>query len=601
MGAIVGAHYAAGFSPARLAEIATGVGTIGAFVRILPRLLYLAVGDGIVRTLYERPTQLRRFPDGIDGEAIYQKRVPQQRPDWIDTARVTFPSGRHADELCVTELAQVVWAANLAVVDFHPWPSRRAHVDHPDELRIDVDPQPGTTFADGKRVASLVREVLDEIGYTGWPKTSGNRGIHIACRIEPEWEFRTVRRCALAFAREVERRLPELVTTAWWKEERGERVFIDYNQNARDRTIAGAYSVRPTPEATVSTPLKWKEVEDCDPRDFTLVTVPTRFRKIGDPHRAIDRRSCSLEPVLELRLHELLGGFEAGGAHVGLESRGTKLLGGELLFDLAQPLTQVLPEVFQRVELAHGLGELIVEGWKFLRLDLFEEDGERDVPGKIPFSLWEALGELENRPRLVPFDLGVEAGGALVRSQLVEQIGGPGPLDRLIVLVPLEVDQHEVPPTGLARDGLELGEAIPQPVELLVYLDLGNLGSRSLHLDPRRVRKIDLGTDVHRRLEPQGCPRLEVDDVYLGRGDGLQFLRLQRLPVFASLDDGSAGLVVTDRRQQRCFAVRRGHQRVRGPRGRQPEVRERRHPPLALLRCPGGSPGAGCRRPVPPR
>ena len=216
---------------------------------------YLAVGDGIVRALRERPTQLRRFPDGIEGEQIYQKRVPEKRPEWVEVARVTFPSGRHADELCVTEVAQVAWAANLAVVDFHPWPSRRSHVDRPDELRIDIDPQPGTSFADGKRVAALVREVLAEMGWTGWPKTSGNRGIHIACRIEPRWEFPVVRRCALAFAREVERRLPELVTTAWWKEERGEKVFIDYNQNARDRTIASAYSVRPFPHAPVSAPV----------------------------------------------------------------------------------------------------------------------------------------------------------------------------------------------------------------------------------------------------------------------------------------------------------------------------------------------------------
>ena len=204
---------------------------------------YLSVGEGIVRALYERPTQLRRFPDGVEGEMIYQKRVPEKRPEWVEAARVTFPSGRHADELCVTEVAQVAWAANLAVVDFHPWPSRRADVDKPDELRIDIDPQPGTSFEDGKRVAAVVRETLAEMGWTGWPKTSGNRGIHVACRIEPNWEFPVVRRCALAFAREVERR-SELVTTAWWKEERGERVFIDYNQNARDRTIASAYSVR---------------------------------------------------------------------------------------------------------------------------------------------------------------------------------------------------------------------------------------------------------------------------------------------------------------------------------------------------------------------
>ena len=222
---------------------------------------YLSVADGIVRALYERPTQLKRHPDGVRGEAIYQKRVPEKRPDWIETATVTFPSGRNADELCVTEIAQVAWAANLATIDFHPWPSRRADVEHPDELRIDVDPQPGTDFADAKRVAALVHEVLDELGYVGWPKTSGNRGIHIACRIEPKWGFREVRRCALAFAREVERRMPELVTTAWWKEERGEKVFIDYNQNARDRTIASAYSVRARPDATVSAPVTWDELD----------------------------------------------------------------------------------------------------------------------------------------------------------------------------------------------------------------------------------------------------------------------------------------------------------------------------------------------------
>ena len=260
---------------------------------------YLAVGDGIVRALLERPTQLRRFPDGVEGEAIYQKRVPEKRPDWIEVARVTFPSGRHADELCVTELAQVAWAANLAVVDFHPWPSRRRDVDRPDELRIDVDPQPGTTFADGKHVAALVREVLAEIGYTGWPKTSGNRGIHIACRIEPLWSFPEVRRCALAFAREVERRLPELVTTAWWKEERGEKVFIDYNQNARDRTIASAYSVRGRADATVSAPVTWDELPDVETEDFTMATMPARFAELGDVQAEIDETVCDLRVLLE--------------------------------------------------------------------------------------------------------------------------------------------------------------------------------------------------------------------------------------------------------------------------------------------------------------
>ena len=259
---------------------------------------YLSVGDGIVRALYERPTQLRRFPDGVEGEMIYQKRVPETRPEWVEAVRVTFPSGRHADELCVTEVAQVAWAANLAVVDFHPWPSRRADVDRPDELRIDIDPQPGTTFADAKAVAAVVRETLAELGWTGWPKTSGNRGIHVACRIEPKWEFPVVRRCALAFAREVERRT-ELVTTAWWKEERGERVFIDYNQNARDRTIASAYSVRGRPDATVSTPVTWDELPDVETEDFTLATVPKRFAKLGDVQAGIDEAVCDLGVLLE--------------------------------------------------------------------------------------------------------------------------------------------------------------------------------------------------------------------------------------------------------------------------------------------------------------
>ena len=242
---------------------------------------------------------MRRFPDGIEGEQIYQKRVPEKRPDWIDAARVTFPSGRHADELCVTEVAQVVWAANLAVIDFHPWPSRRADTEHPDELRIDIDPQPGTSFADGKRVAAIVRETLAELGYTGWPKTSGNRGIHVACRIEPNWEFPVVRRCALAFAREVERRAPDLVTTAWWKEERGERVFIDYNQNARDRTIASAYSVRARADAAVSAPVTWDELPDVETEDFTMATMPARFADLGDVQAGIDDAVCDLRALLE--------------------------------------------------------------------------------------------------------------------------------------------------------------------------------------------------------------------------------------------------------------------------------------------------------------
>ena len=260
---------------------------------------YLSVGDGIVRALYERPTQLKRHPDGAEGEAIYQKRVPEKRPEWIETARVTFPSGRHADELCVTELAHVAWAANLGTLDFHPWPSRRPDVEHPDELRIDIDPQPGTGFKQAKKVAALVREVLDELGYVAWPKTSGNRGVHVACRIEPNWEFPEVRRCALAFAREVERRAPKLVTTAWWKEERGKRVFIDYNQNARDRTIASAYSVRARPDATVSAPVTWDELQEVETEDFTMATMPERFASLGDVQARIDDSLCDLRRLQE--------------------------------------------------------------------------------------------------------------------------------------------------------------------------------------------------------------------------------------------------------------------------------------------------------------
>ncbi len=270
---------------------------------------YVTVAEGIVRALYERPTQLKRHPDGAEGEAIYQKRVPAHRPDWIGTARVTFPSGRHADELCVTEVAQVAWAANLGTIDFHPWPSRRHDVDRPDELRIDIDPQPGTDFADAKPVAAAVREVLDELGYVGWPKTSGNRGIHVACRIEPMWPFPTVRRCALAFAREVERRLPKLVTTAWWKEERGERVFIDYNQNARDRTIASAYSVRARVDATVSAPVMWDELQDVETEDFTMATMPDRFGALGDVQAGIDEAVCDLRALLEWVERDEAGGL----------------------------------------------------------------------------------------------------------------------------------------------------------------------------------------------------------------------------------------------------------------------------------------------------
>ncbi|HSV65064.1 MAG TPA: non-homologous end-joining DNA ligase [Mycobacteriales bacterium] len=260
---------------------------------------YLSVADGIVRALYERPCMLHRFPDGVTGERIYQKRLPKGAPEWVRTAHVAFPSGRTADELCVTEPASVVWAVQMSTVEFHPWPSRRGDTERPDELRIDLDPQPGTDYADAREVALAVRELLAEFGFTGWPKTSGNRGIHIYVRIEPRWGFTDVRRAALAFARELERRRPELVTTAWWKEERGPRVFADYNQNARDRTIASAYSIRAFPTAPVSTPLRWHEVPDAEPADFTVRTVPGRYAELGDLTAGIDDVPHSIEPLLE--------------------------------------------------------------------------------------------------------------------------------------------------------------------------------------------------------------------------------------------------------------------------------------------------------------
>jgi DNA ligase D len=261
---------------------------------------YLAMSDGIVRALFERPCTLKRHPEGAEGEAIYQKRVPEKRPEWIETARVDFPSGRHAYELCVTEVAAVAWAANLGTLDFHPWPSRRSDTEHPDELRIDLDPQPGTDFTDARDVAAEVHRLLDELGWIGWPKTSGNRGLHVYVRIEPLWTFPQVRRAALAFAREIERRMPGRVTTAWWKEERGEKIFIDYNQNARDRTIASAYSVRALPWGPVSAPLFWNEVAAAAPRDFTLITMRERFARLGDVHAAIDDVAFDLTPLLEM-------------------------------------------------------------------------------------------------------------------------------------------------------------------------------------------------------------------------------------------------------------------------------------------------------------
>jgi DNA ligase D len=262
----------------------------------------MAVSDGLVRALRERPCVLKRHPDGSDAAPIYQKRVPAKRPDWIETARVDFPSGRHADELCVTNAAATVWATNLGTLDFHPWPSRRAATELPDELRIDLDPQPGTGWTHIVEAALEVKAVLDELGLVGWPKTSGSKGIHIYVRVPPEHGFTACRRAALALGRAVEQRRPDLATTAWWKEERGERVFVDYNRMARDQTIASAYSVRARPTATVSAPLTWDEVPDAEIEDFTIATMPGRFARLGDVHAAIDEPATvgSLEPLLEL-------------------------------------------------------------------------------------------------------------------------------------------------------------------------------------------------------------------------------------------------------------------------------------------------------------
>ena len=261
---------------------------------------YLAVGDGIVRALRNRPCMLHRFPEGVSGEKVHQKRLPRGAPDWIQTVRVDFPSGRHADELCVTHVADVVWAVQMSTVEFHPWNSRRGHVEQPDEWRIDLDPMPQATYADVQRVAVVVREVLDELGVQAWPKTSGGNGLHIYVRIEPRWEFPLVRRAAWAFAREVERRLPDLVDLTWWRRDRDPAtVFVDYNQNARDHTIRAAYSVRGVVAAVVSTPVRWDEIADADPRDFTIATVPDRFARLGDLHAGIDDTAYSLDTLLE--------------------------------------------------------------------------------------------------------------------------------------------------------------------------------------------------------------------------------------------------------------------------------------------------------------
>lgn len=262
---------------------------------------YLAVSDGIVRALRERPCMMHRFPTGTDGEKVHQKRLPKGAPDWVRTVRVHFPRyHRTADELCVTSPADVIWAVQMSTVEFHPWNSRAADVESPDEWRIDLDPMPDVEFPTVRRVAAVAREVLDDLGAVGFPKTSGGKGLHIYVRIRPEHSFTEVRRAALAFAREVERRAPDLVTTAWWRKDREPgTVFLDWNQNTRDHTIASAYSVRGTPEARVSAPLRWDEVPDAEPGDFTIATMPARYAEVGDLTAGIDESVFDLRALLE--------------------------------------------------------------------------------------------------------------------------------------------------------------------------------------------------------------------------------------------------------------------------------------------------------------
>jgi DNA ligase D len=300
--------------PSRVVFPATG--RTAAVTKLEVVRYYLSVADGVMRALADRPTTLERWPAGVrpgivlstreqrGGDAFFQKRVPRGAPEYVRTARIRFPSGRYADEIRPTEIAVVAWAAQMGTITFHPWPVRAGDVDHPDELRIDLDPQPGRDFGDAVRVAGEARALLDELGYIGYPKTSGGRGVHIYVRIAPEWTFTQVRHAAIAFGRELERRLPDLVTTAWWKEQRGARVFVDYNQNARDRTIASAYSIRPRPGAPVSAPLTWEELPRAAPEDLTVATMPARFAEVGDRHAAIDEVAHSLEPLLEMHARD---------------------------------------------------------------------------------------------------------------------------------------------------------------------------------------------------------------------------------------------------------------------------------------------------------
>ncbi len=269
---------------------------------------YLSVAEGALRGVAGRPMALKRYVNGAEGEFFFQKRAPTSRPDWIEVVELAFPSGRTAEEIVVRDAAQLAWVINLGCIDLNPHPVRAEDLDHPDELRVDLDPIPGVSWPQIRDVALVTKEVLDDLGMRGWPKTSGSRGFHVYCRIEPRWTFPEVRRAALALAREVERRAPDLATSRWWKEER-HGVFLDYNQNAKDRTVASAYSVRPTPDARVSTPLSWGEVPGCDAERFTVDTVPKRFAELGDPFEHMDDAADSLQQLLELSAQHEEAGF----------------------------------------------------------------------------------------------------------------------------------------------------------------------------------------------------------------------------------------------------------------------------------------------------
>ena len=269
---------------------------------------YLSVASGALAAIRDRPIVLKRFVNGAEGEAFYQKRAPSERPSWLRTTTLSFPSGRTAEEIVVDNAAGLAWVVNLGCIELHPHPVRSADLNHPDELRVDLDPGPGVQWDDVRKVALEVKAFLEEVGLTAWAKTSGSRGMHVNVRIHPRWTFEEVRRAAVTLSRAVERRVPELASSKWWKEER-HGVFLDYNQNAKDRTTCSAYSVRPLPDGRVSTPLEWSEVPDCDPAEFTVFTVPKRFAEVGDPHAAMDAAAGSLEKLLELAARDEAAGL----------------------------------------------------------------------------------------------------------------------------------------------------------------------------------------------------------------------------------------------------------------------------------------------------